>query len=241
MGVGNYAGLFNANYLMDMFGGFPKRYLSESIGVHLIRRGALMTLKFLKLLSQIDDPRRAQGKKWQLAPLLLATIIAILSGASSYRKVHSFIEAHRRRVNAVFGFGWESAPAYSAVRTILHGLDGGEVELVFRRHAAQLCGSERGEDVEAMLVVAIDGKTLRHSFDAFNDQKAAHVLSAFAPDGALILGHLEVGEKTNEIPAAQQLIEELGLEGRLFTMDAMHCQKNICRGSQGKEPSTCSG
>ena len=200
-----------------------------------------MSLKFLKLLSQINDPRRAQGKKWQLAPLLLATIIAILSGASSYRKVHSFIETHRKRLNKAFATNWKTAPAYSSIRTILHNLDAAEVERIFRLHAAGLSAADKVDNAGDMALVAIDGKTLRHSFDAFNDQKAAHVLSAFAPDGALILGHLEVGEKTNEIPAAQQLIEELGLEGRLFTMDAMHCQKNICRGSQGKEPSTCSG
>ncbi len=50
-----------------------------------------MTLKFLELLSTIPDPRRAQGKKWQLGPVMLATILAILSGATSYRKVHRFI------------------------------------------------------------------------------------------------------------------------------------------------------
>ena len=64
-------------------------------------------------------------------------------------------------------------------------------------------------------------------FDAFNDRKAAHVLSAFAVDDALILGHLEVDGKSNEIPAAQAMIKSLKLEGRLFTLDAMHCQKNI--------------
>jgi hypothetical protein len=186
-----------------------------------------MSLEFLNLLSQIPDPRRAQGKKWQLGPVLLSTILAILSGATSYRKVHRFIEAHRERFNEAFGFGWKAAPAYSAVRTILRGLDGAEVERVFRAHGAALSGGEPGEDVETMPVVAIDGKTLRHSFDAFNDRKAAHVLSAFAADDALILGHLEVDEKSNEIPAARAMIEALALAGRLFTVDAMHCQKNI--------------
>ena len=188
-----------------------------------------MSLEFLNLLSQIPDPRRAQGKKWQLGPVLLATIFAILSGATSYRKVHGFIETHRQRLNEAFGIGWEAVPAYSAIRTILQGLDGAEVERVFRAHAAELSGTEPGEDVEALPVVAIDGKTLRHSFDAFNDRKAAHVLSAFAVDDALILGHLQVEEKSNEIPAAQQMIEALGLEGRLFTLDAMHCQKKPFR------------
>jgi len=200
-----------------------------------------MALEFLELLSQIPDPRRAQGKKWQLGPVLLATILAILSGATSYRKVHCFIERHRKRLNKTFGFGWKTAPAYSAIRTILHGLDGAEVERIFRAHAAGLSGTEASEEVDAMPVVAIDGKTLRGSFDAFNDRKAAHVLNAFAVDEALILGHLEVAEKSNEIPAAQAMIEALALEGRLFTMDAMHCQKNFSRGPQGPEPSACSG
>ena len=200
-----------------------------------------MALKFLELLSQIPDPRRAQGKKWQLGPVMLATILAILSGATSYRKVHRFIETHRQRLNAAFGFGWKATPAYSAIRTILRGLDGAEVERVFRLHAAELSGTEPGEDVASMPVVAVDGKTLRHSFDAFNDQRAAHVLSAFAVEDALILGHLEVDEKSNEIPAAQQMIEALALDGRLFTMDAMHCQKNVPGGPQGKKPSACSG
>lgn len=188
-----------------------------------------MALEFLKLLSQIRDPRRAQGKKWQLGPVLLATILAALSGATSYRKVHGFIETHRKRLNKAFGFGWKKAPAYSAIRTILHSLDPDEVERVFRQHAAMLSGGDAGEDVEASPVVAIDGKTLRHSFDAFNDRKAAHVLGAFAVDDVLILGHLQVDGKSNEIPAAQQMIEALALEGRLFTLDAMHCQKKLSR------------
>ncbi len=206
-----------------------------------------MASEFLELLSQINDPRRGQGKKWQLGPILLATILAVLSGATSYRKVHGFIRAHRNRLNKAFGFGWKSAPAYSAVRTILRGLDGGDVERIFRAHAIQLSGGQlsggqlsggqlsggqlsgaaAGADAGHLGVVAIDGKALRHSFDAFNDQKAAHVLSAFSVDDALILGHLEVDEKSNEIPAAQGLIKALALEGRLYTMDAMHCQKNF--------------
>jgi hypothetical protein len=78
-----------------------------------------MALEFLALLGQIPDPRRGQGQKWKLPPVLLATILAILSGATSYRKIHRFIETHRSRLNEAFGFGWKKAPAYSAIRFIL--------------------------------------------------------------------------------------------------------------------------
>jgi len=64
-----------------------------------------MPLEFLDLFSQIPDPCRAQDKKWQLGPVMLATILAILSGATSYRKVHGFMAIDRTRLNAAFGFG----------------------------------------------------------------------------------------------------------------------------------------
>ena len=48
-------------------------------------------------------------------------------------------------------------------------------------------------------------------------------------DGQIILGHPVIAEKSNEIPAAQEMIAALGLSGRLFTLDAMHCQKTFQR------------
>jgi hypothetical protein len=164
------------------------------------------------------------------APILLFTVLAMLAGAVSYRQVHAFIRIHLTRLNGVFGVSVRKAPAYSTVRFILRGLDGAEVERVFRQHAAGLPPPPAQEPDDAMpACVAIDGKTLRGSFDAFNDRKAAHLLSAFASDGQIILGHLAIDEKSNEIPAAQDLIATLGLTGRMFTLDAMHAQKNLRR------------
>ena len=183
-----------------------------------------MSSTLLSLFSQLPDPRRGQGKMYPLAPILLFTVLAMLAGARSYRQVHAFIRAHLDRLNSGFGLSLRRAPAYSSVRFILHGLDAEEMERVFRDHAAGLVA----EPVEgAATGVAIDGKTMRGSFDAFNDRKAAHVLSAFATDGQIILGHLAIAEKSNEIPAAQEMIATLGLTDRLFTLDAMHCQKNF--------------
>ena len=75
-------------------------------------------------------------------------------------------------------------------------------------------------------VIALDGKTLRGSFDHLDDRAAAQVLSAFAGEAALILAHQEIAGG-DEVAAAQALIEQLGLSGVLFTADALHCQKNV--------------
>lgn len=199
-----------------------------------------MPSTLLSLFSQVSDPRRDQGKMYPLGAILLFTVLAMLAGARSYRQVHAFIRAHLSRLNESFGVSLRRAPAYSSVRFILQGIDALEMERVFRQHAADLAEPE-GEAGAAPLAVAIDGKTLRGSFDAFHDRKAAHVLSAFAADQRIILGHLAVAEKSNEIPAAQEMIAALGLSGRLFTLDAMHAQKNVRSGAGHGQPSAGPG
>ena len=97
-----------------------------------------MTPTLLSIFGEVPDPRRGQGKMYPLAPILLFTVLAMLSGAVSYRQVHAFIKAHLDRLNAAFDLSLKRAPAYSSVRFILHGLDGSVLESAFRRHAVTL-------------------------------------------------------------------------------------------------------
>ena len=110
------------------------------------------------------------------------------------------------------------------IRYALQGLDAADAEKAFRQHAVEL-NAER----KLGAAIALDGKTLRGSFDQFEDRKAAHVLSALVTETSLVLGHVIItdqdGDQQHEIQAAQQLIETLGLSGRLFTLDALHAQK----------------
>src|SRR5262244_251088 len=179
---------------------------------------------FLDLLGKIEDPRRAEGKLYRLPHVILFAILASIAGANSYRSVHTFIRVHLPRLRKLFRLKWRRAPAYTTIRGILLQLDPAGVERVFREHARALCAHENIPRAQHRHI-AVDGKTLCSSFDQFEDRKAAHVLSAFASGLALILAHIECDEKSNEIPAVQKLIAELGLPGSLLTVDAMHCQK----------------
>ena len=175
----------------------------------------------LGLLEEAPDHRRAEGKVYRLPHVLLFSILAIVSGGNSYRSIATFIDTHRRRLNRAFGLRWRRPPAHTAIRYILQGLDNDAVEAAFRRHADLLqaaCARPGGGSL------AIDGKTLRGSFDGFRDRAAAQLLGVFATDTALVLAHREIDEKSNEIPAAQALLAELGLAGQLVTLDALHCQ-----------------
>ncbi|MEA2726445.1 MAG: hypothetical protein QOF70_920, partial [Acetobacteraceae bacterium] len=92
----------------------------------------------LDVLADVADPRRAEGKLYKRPHVLLFSILAIVTGCNSYRGIATFIDVHRHKLNRVFGLNWRRAPAHTAIRYILKGLDPIAVEAAFRGHAARL-------------------------------------------------------------------------------------------------------
>lgn len=174
----------------------------------------------LEILRDVRDVRRGQGRQYGLGDVLFSTVLALLSGARSYRQIHSFIAA-RLELLSYFGIAWKRAPSYTGIRHIIQGCDRASLEEAFRRYSARLAQ----ETPHGCAHVACDGKALRGSFDRMEDRAAAQLLSVFSTDGHLILAHADIAEKTNEIPAFQALVAELDLKDKLFTLDALHCQK----------------
>ena len=176
----------------------------------------------LAALAEVRDPRRAQGQRYSLHHLLLFSVLAILAGATSYQAIITFIGLQRDRLNAVFSACFRRTPVVNILRHLFLALGRDDLAAAFRRHARALGACAKPE---AMSTIALDGKTLRRSFDHLNDRRAAHVLSAFASDAALILAHQELAGAPDEIPAVPRLIAELGITGVLFTADALHCHR----------------
>jgi len=82
----------------------------------------------LDVLADVPDPRRAEGKLYKLPHVLLFSILAVVAGCNSYRGIVTFVDVHRRRLNAAFGLNWRRAPSHTAIRYILQGLDPAGVE-----------------------------------------------------------------------------------------------------------------
>ncbi len=78
-------------------------------------------------------------------------------------------------------------------------------------------------------VIAIDGKTLRHSYDKAQDKGAIQMVSAWATTNRLVLGQVMVDSKSNEIKAIPELLKVLSLRGCIVTIDAIGCQKEIVK------------
>ena len=178
------------------------------------------------IFQKIPDHRRSQGRRYDLANVLLFSILAIMSGADSYRKIHIFIKRHFKLLKNEFKANWKKVPSYTVIRDIIQATNGQELEKAFREHSKILMQLDKKDN--EMLCISCDGKTLRGSFDHFHDQKAVQIFSAFVSNSKIILGHKEIKkDKTNEIPKMQEMIKELKLSNCLFTADAMHCQKKL--------------
>lgn len=175
----------------------------------------------LTFLEKIPDHRRAQGKRYQLKDILFVSILALLSGSISYVDIVRFSKARLKELNELFGMNWKRAPSKTHLVDILNGMDSKEIEKSFRAYSRKLSQLSDNETN-----FSIDGKTLRGSYDHTKGRSMLHILSIFFTNKKLILGHIDMNDKTNEIPTAQQFIKKLGLpEGSIYTLDAMHCQK----------------
>ena len=109
-------------------------------------------------------------------------------------------------------------PSHDTFSRIFRLLDPEQFHSAFQRFMAAF-GATRAR------VVALDGKSLRRSFDRAAGTSPLHLVSAWASDERLVLGQIKVAAEGNEITATPALLRLLSLEGTTVTVDAMHCQR----------------
>lgn len=181
--------------------------------------------------TDIKDFRRLQGQRYELDKILLLSVIAILCNAKSYRDISRFIKTKFDSLKQELSLDWKRAPAYTTIRNIIQGTDPDEVEAAFRAFTQSM--TRYGlDDSKTLVHIAVDGKVLRHSFDNFEDKSAMQKLSFFDAEQSLILGHIAVEDKSNEIPAFQALLSTLEIPSVIFSADALHLQKKLLRRQQ---------
>src|SRR4051812_39531826 len=120
------------------------------------------------------------------------------------------------------GSGRDGTPSHDQLGNIFATLDAEKFQHCFVAWVASLTGAPAG-------VIAIDGKTVRRSYQEKGRKAAIHMVSAFAARQRLVLGQIKVAEKSNEIVAIPKLLDMLAIDGAIVTIDAMGCQRAIAR------------
>ena len=109
----------------------------------------MLFASLIAALAEVRDPRRAQGQRYSMRHLVLASVLAMLAGATSYRGIITFIALQRERLNAVFGACFRRAPAVNTLRHFFLALDRDDLEAAFRRHtSAEVERQSRSKDTD---------------------------------------------------------------------------------------------
>ena len=124
-------------------------------------------------------------------------------------------------------------PSHDTIARVFARIDPLEFEQCFRDWVKTISELIPGE------VISIDGKTAKHSGSKETEQKAIHLVNAWANEQRLVLGQTKVNDKSNEITAIPELIKVLELSGCLVTIDAMGTQTQIAKLIRDKEADYC--
>jgi predicted transposase YbfD/YdcC len=173
--------------------------------------------------SELEDDREPWRVMYPLEEVLLLVTCATIASCDDFDDIVTWGEHHLDFLRRFCEFH-HGVPSERWVRILVNRIDPALFRRCFQNWVAALW-PERPE------FLAIDGKTARRTHDRRKGLKALHTLSAYATTARLTLAQLSVPEKTNEITAIPDLLDELAaadqLEGALVSIDAMGCQVEI--------------
>jgi DDE_Tnp_1-associated len=190
-------------------------------------------MSLLQFFGQIEDPRRKQGRIYQLNYVLLFCVLAVLSGATGYATMALWMKMKHVELVKTFNLKWVKTPSKTCISELFMSLDKVEVEKAFRAYSFDLANSKTtANQTKNQLQIAVDGKFLKGSYDNLIDTDAMNLISIFLVEKGLILAHLGVENKESEMVGVrdllnqEELVKSLKLTGvGIITMDALHCQK----------------
>src|SRR5450830_1116941 len=176
---------------------------------------------FLDYFKDLPDPRQRGKVVYPLDELLLLCLLAVLGGAETFVDIARFGEKKLGLLRRFRPFR-DGTPAHDHLGDIFATLDAEKFQRCFVAWVAALTGAPAD-------VIAIDGKTLRRSYQKKGGKAPIHMVSAFAARQRLVLGQIKVADKSNEIVAIPALLAMMAIEGSIVTIDAMGCQREIAQ------------
>ncbi len=170
----------------------------------------------------LDDPRVERTKWHSLHEILVLTLCAVIGGADDWVAVETFCKAKKAWFLTFLELPY-GIPSHDTFGRVFARLDPDTLSRCFAQWMAAVAEATDGT------LIAIDGKTLRRSFDRASNKAAVHMVSAWASENRMVLGQVATEEQSNEITAIPRLLELLDISGCIVTIDAMGCQRKIAQ------------
>jgi predicted transposase YbfD/YdcC len=185
--------------------------------------------------ASLEDPRNERGKDHNLLDIVAIAICAVICGAESWVDMELYGQSKQEWLATFLALN-TGIPSYDTFARVFARLDPQQMQACFLSWIEAISQLSGGE------IIAIDGKTLRHSYDSTNSKGAIHMVSAWASANRLVLGQRKVDDKSNEIKAIPELLQLLAIEGCIVTIDASGMPEgdcsNHCRARRRLHPGT---
>ena len=185
-----------------------------------LEKGAVGASSIQRHFGTLPDPRVQRGQAHLLLDVVTIAILAVIAGAKGWDDMEVYAKAHEPWLRGFLELPG-GPPSDDTFRRIFVRLNAKAFRNCFMAWMSALAGSVAG------MLIAIDGKTLRRSFDCASGRTALHLVHAWAAENRVLLGQVATAEKSNEITAIPELLDLLELKGAIVTIDAMGCQRKI--------------
>ncbi|HTH47219.1 MAG TPA: ISAs1 family transposase [Candidatus Limnocylindria bacterium] len=170
--------------------------------------------------ADLEDPRIDRTRRHELLDIVVIAVCAVICGAEGWVDIADYGVAKQVWLRTFLRLP-QGIPSHDTFRRVFCLLDPAAFVTCFQSWIEALSAGL------GLKRIAIDGKTVRRSFDRATGKAALHLVSAWATEQHLVLGQVAVDTKSNEITAIPRLLELLDVSGAIVTLDAMGCQKEI--------------
>lgn len=178
----------------------------------------------MDILEGVETTERYEGYYYSVKDALIIVILGSICGLQNTRKIHQWAESEKVSEFLKEKFGIERIPCYYWLLSLLNLVDCDSLNRCLMQWAESLLPESKDG-----LTISMDGKTIRSTQKMTHKETALHVVSAQVSELGITLASKSVDAKSNEIPAVQELIEELNIEGCLVTADALNCQRDTAK------------
>jgi predicted transposase YbfD/YdcC len=185
----------------------------------------MMVRPLMDILSEIPDFRKAKGKRHPLSAILGMACAATLCGYKSYSAMAEWGRNYGGKLVQALGFTHEKTPCASTLHTVFRNIDKKAVEAKLGSWAESVMSATPDAEVpeDDLEGVSLDGKTLGGSRK--QGAPGTHLLSAVSHKLGVTLTQQAGDHSTDEMRIIHEALQNLVLEGRVFTMDALNTQR----------------
>lgn len=182
----------------------------------------MQSLDLISRFSELKDPRIERTKRYPLIEIIFLIISASISGCDGWKSIRDFGVIKLEWLRKFLPYK-EGIPVDDTIARVMRRINTKHFRHCFIQWVKLISKKTEGG------LIAIDGKTLRGSYDDNSDKAAIHMVSAWSTANSLVIGQEKTSEKSNEITAIPELLDVLDLKGCIISIDAMGCQTDIAK------------